>query len=375
MSTFPAPAPAPALATPTAAATQAAITWPSAEREAAFHAWLSGLAAAHGIDCASLVPASSDASFRRYLRVACHGGPRASLVVMDAPPPQEDVGPFIHVAGLVGQAGLHAPKVLAADTEHGFLLLTDLGSNLYLPALQAADAAVADGLMRDAITALVRFQRHVPAERLPPFDEALLTAELALFPEWCVGREFGIAWNDKQQATWQRLVRLLVDSAIAQPQLAVHADWMPRNLMRALPAAQNPGVLDFQDAVRGPITYDIASLLRDAFISWDEAQELDWAVRWWQQARHAGLPLGEDFATDFGEVWRALEWMGLQRHLKVMGIFCRLKHRDGKPQYAQDLPRFFAYAQKVALRYGPLKPLLGLLEPLSGARVGSGLTF
>ncbi len=365
MSTFPAPGPA----------APSVILWPSAEREAAFAAWLARLAPVHGIDCASLAPASSDASFRRYLRLTCSGGSRASLVVMDAPPPQENVRPFMHVAGLVAQAGLHAPEVLAADAEHGFLLLTDLGNDLYLPALQAADAAGADGLMRDAIFALVQFQRQVPATELPPFDERLLQSELALFPEWCVQREFGITWTDAQHATWQRLTRLLVDSALAQPQVAVHADWMPRNLMRASPPAQNPGVLDFQDAVCGPITYDIASLLRDAFVSWDETQEIDWAVRWWQQARKAGLPLGDAYEADFGEVWRALEWMGLQRHLKVMGVFCRLKHRDGKPQYAADLPRFFAYAQRVALRYGPLKPLLGLLEPLSGARVGSGFTF
>lgn len=363
MSTLPAPTAAPV------------VTWPSAEREAAFRAWLAGLAPAHGIDCASLAPASSDASFRRYLRVACSGKAQASLVVMDAPPPLEDVRPFMHVASLVAQAGLHAPQVLAADPDNGFLLLTDLGTDLYLPALQAADERGADRLMRDAIGALVKFQQQVPAGDLPPFDEALLRAELDLFPQWCVQREFGITWTDAQQATWQRLVGLLVDSALAQPQVAVHADWMPRNLMCAQPPARNPGVLDFQDAVRGPITYDIASLLRDAFISWDEAQELDWAVRWWQQARQAGLPLGEGFESDFGELWRALEWMGLQRHLKVMGIFCRLKHRDGKPQYAADLPRFFAYAQRVSLRYGPLKPLLGLLEPLSGARVGSGFTF
>ncbi len=355
----------------------APIAWPSPAREAAFRHWLASVGPAHGVDIASLVPASSDASFRRYFRVNCQGtGPR-SLVVMDAPPPQEDVRPFVHVASLLAEAGLRAPQVLAADAEQGFLLITDLGRDLYLPALQAADAAGADRLMRDAVTALVQFQARVPADRLPPFDEGLLRRELALFPQWCVQREYGIEWTAAQQATWDRITRLLVDSALAQPQLAVHADWMPRNLM--LPAAGDlpagPGVLDFQDAVRGPITYDIASLLRDAFISWDEAQELDWAVRWWQQARRAGLPLGDAFENDFGELWRALEWMGLQRHLKVLGIFCRLKHRDGKPQYAADLPRFFGYAQRVALRYGPLKPLLGLLEPLSGARVGSGFTF
>jgi hypothetical protein len=199
---------------------------------------------------------------------------------------------------------------------------------------------------------------------LPAYDDALLRRELALFPDWCVQREHGITWTDRQQATWDRLCDRLVASALAQPTVVVHRDWMPRNLMVAAP---NPGILDFQDAVVGPVTYDIASLLRDAFHSWDEAQEIDWAARWWQQARDAGV-FGDDvFATDFGECWRALEWMGLQRHLKVLGIFCRLKHRDGKAAYAADLPRFFAYATKVALRYGELKPLVGLIEPMTGA--------
>jgi aminoglycoside/choline kinase family phosphotransferase len=290
---------------------------------------------------------------------------------MDAPPPLEDVRPFVKVAGLIESAGLHAPRVLQADTEQGFLLLTDMGDRLYLNALQAASPAEADRLMRDALHALLRFQQNVPATALPPFDEALLASELALFPEWCVQRECGVQWSAAEQAVWQRCCRALIDSALAQPVVAVHADWMPRNLMLAEPGAPSPGILDFQDAVAGPITYDLASLLRDAFHSWDEAQELDWAVRWWQDARAAGLPVD----SDFGEFWRALEWMGLQRHLKVLGIFCRLKHRDGKPRYAADLPRFFAYANRVALRYGPLRPLVRLLEPLSGARVAAGYTF
>ena len=357
---------------PAPTAIHADIAWPSPERQASFGHWLARHAARHGIDPGSLAPASADASFRRYFRVQAAG---RSLVVMDAPPPQEDVRPFVDIAALTLQAGLNAPQVLEADLENGFLLLTDLGQVPYLQALQTAAPEQADGLMRDALVALVRFQQRVPAGRLPVFDDALLLSELALFPTWCVQREFGLQWNAKELATWQRICHLLVGSARAQPQVAVHADWMPRNLMLATPPAANPGVLDFQDAVCGPITYDLASLLRDAFISWDEPQELDWAVRWWQLARQEGLPLGDTMAADFGEVWRALEWMGLQRHLKVMGIFCRLKHRDGKPLYADDLPRFLGYAQKVALRYGPLKPLLTLLEPLSGARVAAGFTF
>ena len=287
------------------------------------------------------------------------------MIVMDAPPPLEDVHPFIEVAALLDGCGLHAPRVLEADTERGFLLLTDLGNRLYLDALHAAVTAgqlqAADTLMRDAIAALVRWQVCIDPNSLPPYDDALLRRELALFPEWCVSRECGVTWGAEEGATWQGACDLLVASALAQPTVAVHRDFMPRNLMVCEP---NPGILDFQDAVRGPISYDIASLLRDAFISWDEEQEIDWAVRYWEAARKAGLPLSDDF----GEFWRVLEWTGLQRHLKVLGIFCRLKHRDGKPRYSVDLARFFGYAHKVAARYNALRPLSRLLEPLMGAR-------
>ena len=347
------------------------IVWAHAERQAAFEGWIAGVAPRHGLNLSSLVPASADASFRRYLRVGAATAAGGSLIVMDAPPPLEDVRPFMHVADLAAAAGLHVPRVLEADAERGFLLLTDLGEALYLDALRDAAPAQADRLMREALSALVHWQQGVPAAALPRYDEALLVRELALFPQWCVEREFGITWSAEEQGTWRRLCQLLTASALAQPVVAVHADWMPRNLMVCAPGAATPGVLDFQDAVAGPITYDLASLLRDAFISWDEARELDWAVRWWHDARRAGLPVD----ADFGEFWRALEWMGLQRHLKVLGIFCRLKHRDGKARYAQDLPRFFSYAQRVALRYAPLRPLLKLLEPLSGASVRAGYTF
>ncbi len=354
-------------------AANVAVAWPDAARHQAFEAWLSGIAGRHQIDRRTLAPASADASFRRYLRVAAGAG---HLIIMDAPPPHEDVRPFVHMAGLINAAGLHAPQVLESDPAQGFLLLSDLGSTLFLGVLRDADArgdtALADRLMRDALRALVQFQARVPAAGLPPYDDALLLRELSLFPEWYVQREFGVTWGDKERATWQRICRLLIDSALAQPVVAVHRDWMPRNLMVADP---NPGILDFQDAVRGPISYDVASMLRDAFHSWDETREIDWAVRWWDDARRAGLPLGDTLGSDFGEFWRAMEWMGLQRHLKVLGIFCRLKHRDGKPHYAEDLPRFFAYANKVAMRYRPLQPLVALLEPLSGQRLEAGFTF
>ena len=340
------------------------ITWHDEPRRAAFERWLADVATRRGLAPQSLRSASSDASFRRYFRVdGSDGAGGASFIVMDAPPPQEDVRPFITVAKLLHDAGLQAPQVLEQDVAQGFLLLTDLGSRLYLNELNEArargDAKRVDALMRSALSALVQWQSRADASGLPPYDDALLRRELALFPDWCVTREFGLAWNDAQQQQWNAACDLLVRSALAQPTVAVHRDFMPRNLMVTEPG---PGILDFQDAVRGPISYDVASMLRDAFISWDEEQEIDWAVRYWEAARQAGLPV----AADFGEFWRQLEWMGLQRHLKVLGIFCRLKHRDGKPKYSEDLPRFFAYAHKVATRYNGLGPLARLLEPLMG---------
>ncbi|KAB2876097.1 MAG: phosphotransferase [Burkholderiaceae bacterium] len=345
------------------------VAWTDPERRLHFERWLTPLVSQYALDLGSLAPASADASFRRYLRI---GSPLRSFIVMDAPPPHEDVRPFVDIARRIAAAGLHAPQVLAADEARGFLLLSDLGRTLYLDVLRDAPPAEADGLMREAIAALVQWQQRVDPAGLPPYDEALLRRELQLFPDWCVQREFGVQWGGAELASWGRLSDLLVASALAQPKVVVHRDWMPRNLMRSEP---NPGILDFQDAVVGPVTYDIACLLRDAFISWDEERELDWAVRWWQAARATPVLAGHAFAEDFGECWRALEWMGLQRHLKVLGIFCRLKHRDGKPRYSTDLPRFFAYATRVALRYPPLAPLLSLLEPLSGQAVRAGYTF
>lgn len=353
---------------PTAASTSAPIVWPDDARRVLFTRWLSDAASRHRFDPQSLHAASADASFRRYFRVEGDAG--RSFIVMDAPPPQEDVQPFVAIAAMFERTGLNAPRVLEQDAEHGFLLLSDLGSRLYLQALQEAqtqgDTRTASSLMQDAIGALVQWQTSADASMLPPYDEALLKRELQLFPDWCVAREYGVTWSADQQARWQKVCELLVASALAQPTVAVHRDYMPRNLMVCAPEAGNPGILDFQDAVRGPISYDVASLLRDAFISWEEEQEIDWAVRYWQQARKAGLPV----PNDFGDFWRQLEWMGLQRHLKVLGIFCRLKHRDGKPKYSEDLPRFFRYAHKVAVRYNGLGPLAHLLEPLMGTKRG-----
>ena len=275
-----------------AAAQRLPVTWADAEREQAFGRWLHAIAAKHRLDPSSLRLASADASARRYLRIDAVASDDAavhSYIVMDSPAAEDSIAAFVHVGGLIRAAELNGPRVLEEDQHLGFLLLDDLGDTPYLAALQDADAGAADALMRDAIAALVQWQLRVDPATLPPYDEALLRRELQLFPDWCVAREFGIAWGEAEQKLWADVSRRLIDSALAQPQVAVHRDWMPRNLMVC---ERNPGVLDFQDAVRGPISYDIASLLRDAFISWDEERELDWAVRYWQRARRraAGRP-------------------------------------------------------------------------------------
>ena len=300
----------------------------------------------------TLSVASADASFRRYFRVTRADG--RSLIAMDAPPEHEDCAAFVHVARLLRAAGVNAPQVHAEDLAQGFLLLTDLGTVTYLDAL---DNANADALMRDAIAALLKWQQATRDATLPPYDEALLRRELALFPDWYVGRHLKRELSAAQRAQWEALCAALVASALAQPPVYVHRDYMPRNLMLSEP---NPGVLDFQDAVIGPITYDIASLTRDAFLSWDEARVLDWSVRYWEGAKRAGLPV----AADFAEHWRAQEWMGLQRHLKVLGIFARLTYRDGKARYVADAPRFLGYARAAARRYVALAPLARLLDEL-----------
>jgi len=302
-----------------------------------------------------LEPASADASFRRYFRAMLDDGRR--YVVMDAPPAKEDCRPFLHVARLLRQAGVHAPEVLAQDLGEGFLLLSDLGTRTYLDELNAESAP---RLFGDALDALVRWQLATRAGELPPYDEQLLRREMNLFPEWYVGRHLNVQLSDAQRSSLESIFQALIRSALAQPVVYVHRDYMPRNLMVCEP---NPGVLDFQDAVLGPISYDVVSLTRDAFISWEEERVLDWGVRYWEKARAARLPVDEDF----GELWRAFEWMGLQRHLKVLGIFARIGYRDGKPKYLEDTPRFLRYARAVAGRYAALAPLNVLFDQLGCA--------
>ncbi|HEX2334332.1 MAG TPA: phosphotransferase [Burkholderiales bacterium] len=299
-----------------------------------------------------LTPASEDASFRRYWRATLEDG--RTFVTMDAPPDREDCRPFVRVARMLAAAGVHAPEVLAQDLDQGFLLLSDLGSRTYLEALNEATAAA---LFADATDALLHWQLATRPGELPPYDEALLRREMNLFPEWYVARHLRKELSSAQKERLESVFVLLVESALAQPAVYVHRDYMPRNLMVCDP---NPGVLDFQDAVFGPITYDMVSLVRDAFVSWEEERVLDWVVRYWEKARRLGLPVD----ADFGGFWRALEWMGLQRHLKVLGIFARINYRDGKPRYLQDTPRFIAYARSVSQRYRELAPLARLLDEL-----------
>jgi len=323
------------------------------ERIRLLERWLAAVAAGRAF---RLTPASADASFRRYFRVHWKDG-ATTQIAMDAPPDKEDCRPFIKVAALLRDAGLNAPQVLAQDLAQGFLLLTDLGTQTFLDVL---DDASAPALFTAATDALVTWQLASRGGVLPPYDEAVLRREMALFPEWYVGRHLGLSLADSQRQALEGVFAALVACCLAQPRVYVHRDYMPRNLMVSEP---NPGILDFQDALEGPIAYDVVSLFRDAFISWDEERTLDWTVRYWEKARKRGLPVREDF----GEFWREFEWTGLQRHLKVLGIFARLTHRDGKAKYLADTPRFLAYARPVAKRYRALAPLARLLDELEAA--------
>jgi aminoglycoside/choline kinase family phosphotransferase len=309
-----------------------------------------------------LAPASADASFRRYFRVTTEKGTR---IAMDAPPPREDCRPFVKGAALMHDAGMHVPRVLAQDIARGFLLLTDLGTTTYLSAL---DERNADALFSDATDALVKWQLASRDAVLPPYDEALLRREMDLFPEWYVGRHLGVTLDAPLERALAEAMNAVVASNLAQAGVYVHRDYMPRNLMVSTP---NPGVLDFQDAVHGPIAYDVVSLFRDAFVSWDEERALDWVVRYWEKARRARLPVPDDFAA----FYRDFEWMGVQRHLKVLGIFARICYRDGKPAYLDDTPRFVAYVRSVAGRYDELTGLLRVFDALEGRRPAVRYTF
>ena len=413
-----------------------AITWHDPHRAAAFAAWLSSVASPHDLLPCSARLASADASFRRYFRVDTAQSPTGSYIVMDAPPDKEDCAPFVHIAKLLTDAGLSAPQVLAWNQQAGFMLLTDLGSQTMMeaisaglpaqPALQrnvlatAQHTAAHENMYLNAVDALVRWQLASKPGVLPPYDDALLSRELALFPDWYIRQHRGITLDAAAQATLDHAFTLIKASnlqSLGGARVYVHRDFMARNLMLPMQAnqalAQGPasphasdhaekllmqeprdllqratnaaaftgsgsehaatsvGILDFQDAVYGPVSYDIASLMRDAFLSWDEDFVLDITVRYWQQARKAGLPVGDDF----GEFYRAVEWMGLQRHFKILGIFARLTLRDGKPRYLADTPRFIKYVRATCARYRQLGPLMVLLDKIEGNETRVGYTF
>ncbi|MDP2265247.1 MAG: phosphotransferase [Thiobacillus sp.] len=352
------------------------------ERLQALKAWAALQLGGGSIEIA---PASADASFRRYFRVALNqGGAKGrDYIVMDAPTAHEDCRPFIAVAQLFAEAGVHVPQVMAQDLQQGFLLLTDLGDITYLSALNQAaltppepglaspypvapNLSVARELYLASNDALIRIQLASRLGVLPEYDRALLTRELMLFPEWYVGKHLGAELTQEQTATLNATFEYLLANNLAQPQVFVHRDWHSRNLMVSDP---NPGILDFQDAVYGPITYDLASIYRDAYIQWDEEHQLDWVIRYWEKARAAGLPVREDF----GDFWRDFEWMGAQRHIKILGIFARLYHRDGKDGYLKDMPLVMTYLRRVCERYIELKPLLYLLDELQAKQPQAGV--
>ncbi|PUA20459.1 aminoglycoside phosphotransferase family protein [Glaciimonas sp. PCH181] len=331
-------------------------------------AWLSTLES-HPTVAASIRPASADASFRRYFRIdaidpdAVDG---ATLIVMDAPQPQEDVRPFIFVAGLFSDAGMSTPKILAQDIEQGFLLLSDFGPTTYLQQLNDDNA---NALYLEAIDALVSLQTHSKPDVLPEYDRAFLLKELQIFTEWYIGKHLNVTLTAEQSASLDAVFNAILANNMAQPQVYVHRDYHSRNLM-ALPTG-NPGVLDFQGALYGPITYDLASLLRDVYRPWEEAQVLDWVIRYWERAKRAGLPVAPDIDT----FYRDFEYMGLQRHLKILGLFARLNYRDGKAAYMQDLPQVMDYVRKTALRYRELIPLVRLIDKLEETPQTIGYTF
>ncbi len=348
-----------------------ALGWPDPSRAEAFHHWLKGLSEP-GLQPESVRLASADASFRRYFRVDAANGTR---VIMDAPPDKEDSRPFVRVARLMAEAGLNAPAVLAWDEAQGFMLLSDLGQRTLMQVLDPAGGAANLPRFKQALDVLLPWQAASRPGVLPAYDEAVLRRELALFPDWYLQQHRGVTLSEAQQGVLAQAFDAIVQRNLAAPRVFVHRDFMPRNLMVSDEDAGPLGVLDFQDALYGPVTYDVASLMRDAFVSWDEELVLDVSIRYWERARQTGLLDHDDWAQDFGAFYRAVEWMGLQRHLKVAGIFARLTLRDGKPKYLADAPRFIAYIRSTAARYRELTPLLRLIDQIEGTTPAVGFAY
>ncbi|RYX88720.1 MAG: aminoglycoside phosphotransferase [Comamonadaceae bacterium] len=334
--------------------------------------WLAGLAGPQGLRPGTVRPASADASFRRYLRVDLADG-SGSRIIMDAPPDKENCEPFVKVAKLMAEAGLQVPEVLAWDAPQGFMLLTDLGNQTMMEVIQPESPQANRAMYMQAVDALLAWQLASKPGVLPPYDEALLARELQLFPDWYLGRHRGVTLEGEDLQTVNDAFAAIIARNLAQPQVYVHRDFMPRNLIAPTlgTGVSSLGVLDFQDAVYGPITYDIASLMRDAFLTWGEDFVLDITIRYWEKARKAGLPV----AADFGEFYRGVEWMGLQRHLKVAGIFARLTLRDGKPKYLADAPRFMHYIRATADRYRELGPFLKIIDRIEGTEPVTGFAY
>lgn len=333
------------------------------ERLAALQTWLAAQGADYGADVASIRPASADASFRRYFRLDAAG---KTLIAMDAPPERESIDSYLRVGGLMRDAGLNVPEIYASDAAQGFILMSDLGTQTYLDVLNEENARE---LMTAAVDALVLWQKASRPGVLPQYDRAVLSREIGLFPEWYVSRHRGYTMTEQQKSIIDATFEKILASNLAQARVFVHRDFMPRNLM-ACPG-RNPGVIDFQDALMGPVSYDIASLMRDAFISWGEPFVLDITIRYWEKARKEGIPV----PADFGTFWRDVEWMGMQRHLKVLGIFARINYRDGKPKYLEDAPRFIHYVRETANRYDELKPINWLLDQFEEVKSRGEYTF
>lgn len=339
-------------------------------RKKALLDWLASLVDTHGLQLDTMEPASSDASFRQYYRVHT---PDRSLIAMDSPPELENAAAFVQIGQLLENTGLIVPQVVAANLDSGFLLLTDLGRNNYWHLVQAGmDDAQLQQHYRRAIATLVQMQT-APTAALPVYDQARLLAELSIFEKWYVNAYRQIQLSDTERQTLEQVWRMLVAHNDQTPRVFVHRDYHSPNLMvdENGPANQQPGVIDYQDAVAGPITYDIASLVMDARTTWEEDQQLDWAIRYWDAARQAGLPV----ATDFAEFHIAYEWMSLQRNLRILGVFARLSLRDQKHHYLDHLPRVNAYIRQVAQRYHPFGPLLRILDRIDGTPITTGYTF
>jgi hypothetical protein len=328
--------------------------------------WLKNLPTEHGIDISSITPASSDASFRRYFRVLTSNPKSPSLIVMDAPTDKEDSKPFVHVAQLLLEAQIDVPKLHEVNLTDGFLLLGDLGTKTLFSEITPEKSS---HLYKKVTNTLVNLQKNTQTHQLPSYDETLLRRELQLFPDWYLSKHLKYEITDKEIQDLNHLFDSLIENILQQPTVFVHRDFHSRNLM--ITPDNEIGVLDFQDAVVGPITYDLVSIFRDAYLGWTEEQQVDWVVRYWESAKKENLPVDHDF----GEFYKQFEWMGLQRHLKVLGIFARLFHRDAKDGYLKDLPLVLSYTEKVAQRYSIFRPLVRILDNAQKRQRPDGLTF